>query len=159
MRKCLTVAVCWVVLTQCAHEHSTIENANGATHTHCRPRNPTSDLRCSNYGIRVLSSDGCPREYLEAELDLWAGPLSVWTKGSIKDHEVDAKSMSRTIRLLAHFDAQGHVLYVRSISNPPVPAPIEKWLPILTDFSVPHPCGVASEAVIEWDATCPFPWG
>jgi hypothetical protein len=49
----------------------------------CIPRPPEG--RCHNHGIRVVSADGCSRRDLEQALDLWFGPLQVWTDGSIRD--------------------------------------------------------------------------
>jgi len=102
---------------------------------------------------RVIKTDGCPRGGLERSLELWFGPLEVWTNGSIREGKVHPASMNRTVRFHARFSADGEVLEVKSISVPPLPDAVENWIPILKNFS-PGPLGTPCDATIEWHAIC-----
>jgi len=108
---------------------------------------------CENHGIRVLKADGCSRDELERSLELWFGPLEVWTNGSIRDGKLQPASMNRIVRLHARFSAEGDVLEVESISVPPLPDAVEDWIPILKNYS-PGLIGAQCDATIEWNATC-----
>jgi hypothetical protein len=129
---------------------ATLSACSSAAHPTCAPKVAAG---CENHGIRVIKTDGCSRGELERSLELWFGPLEVWTNGSIREGKVRPASMNRIVRFHARFSADGDVLEVKSISVPPLPDAIEDWIPILKNFS-PGPIGIQCDATIEWHALC-----